>query len=441
MRTQLAVMAMAMATTIGLPTSGGSSETVALTWTAPAPLSGDGARAVLPDVATAANGDATVIWRQRTAKGGVLMASRRVDGGDWSIPTRVSGLVNGASLHQVAMNKDRAIVVWKSGRRIMMASQARASGWTRPRALSTEAPSSGGIDVAMNGRGDVSVVWSQSAGKGSKETAVVQAVWQQAHRPWSRPSRISGALSRHRFDVAPQVAVDGRGSTTVLWLRPIEDSDDCLTMQTHHQSRAAHWSKPSVVDGGQGCSGPLLAMNGRGDAVAAWDGSPFEGVDPFPVAAVRPAGGHWHLKSFRSILSSGIGGVAIDPAGNATITWDHEDRRGVHVFTASHPVGSRWGPRMAVSPPDGSGASPRIAMGGDGTTTVIWSAFDGHAFVDVHAAQQPPAGSWSEGIPLSSNPPSDPRTGTRVAMDARGHTVVVWSELNGATPVVMVATR
>jgi len=73
---------------------------------------------------------------------------------------------------------------------------------------------------------------------------------------------------------------------------------------------------------------------------------------------------------------------------------------------------------------------------------VVWPSFDEQGRVGIHGAQRPAAGPWSESLPLSNNARTHPwDDDTRVAMDARGHAVVVWTEVNGSTPRVMVTTH
>ena len=159
------------------------------------------------------------------------------------------------------------------------------------------------------------------------------------------------------------------------------------------------------------------------------------------MAAVRPAAGRWHIEAIPSRIAAGLSGPALDAAGNATVAWVQDDGVG-GVRTARRPVGGSWESSVVVSSAGSLDFNPEVAMGGDGTTTVVWSRFleDGGS-LDVQGVQRTPAGVWDEAQSLSNGPPDDPWGGVNVAMDAQGHTVVVWNEIDGTTPRVMVATR
>ena len=187
----------------------------ATSWTTPQPLSPAGVTAVNPQVAAAANGDATVVWAQRSPSGIRIMSSSRTDGGSWGEPEKVSALGASRGDLQVAMNARVAVAVWKQHGTVMVARRAESSVWTRPRALAAahRAP-----QVAIDRRGDITVVWSARFGKHRR--LGVFAVRRPVGGHWGPTSRLSGpATGRIRIDAGPQVAMDGRGDTTVTWVR------------------------------------------------------------------------------------------------------------------------------------------------------------------------------------------------------------------------------
>ena len=444
----VALASAALVTSMGMPTAPGSARpavaaVTAAAWTAPQALSSAGLWAKSPQVAAAANGDATVVWRQRTSTGTGVMASWRVDGGAWSAPKWLSRPATSASAPQVAVNGRSAVVVWRSAGRIMASRHPAGSGWTRPAALSGKTRWAENLDVAMDSRGDITVVWNHWSGnRGSREDAVY-AVRRLEGRPWGDPVRVSGRLSRPLENFDPEVAMGG-GQTTVLWLRPTNE-DPCFVMEARRSRGAANWSAPAKLDSGEGCTGPLVAMNRRGDTAAAWDGAAYEMVDRFVVAGVRPAGGRWHAKAFFTPLSSDLGGVALDTAGNATVVWSDDYDEGSEegdpgVLAARRPVGGPWESPTFLTGEGIRGSGPSVAAGGE-TTTAVYSAYEfpSSGYLPLQGVQRTSAGTWGEAQALPNDPSTSPRE-VRVAMDARDGTVVVWTQLDDTTPRVMVTT-
>ncbi len=269
------------------------------TWTLPQALSSPSVKATGPRLAVAANGDATVMWRQRSASGVVRMvASTRVGGGPWSSPTSVSGGGTANKTQQaLAMNPvGGAVAVWKSGRQIQFSRHPSGSGWTPPQALTGTTRPRFGPDVAMDTRGDVTVVWSELVTTSKLRRWVVKAVQRHPGSGWGHPFAVSGNLARHHWDYTPQVAMDERGDVTVAWLRgyPVEISDNCPGLMTRRRAAASgRWGSVSVLGGS--CVVPLVRMNPAGETVTAWMQDAYEGTDQTVREAVRPIGGVWKV--------------------------------------------------------------------------------------------------------------------------------------------------
>lgn len=194
-------------------------------WSSPHGLSRVGVPAFAPAVVAAGNGDATVVWRQATAAGYRLLVSRRVDGGAWSHRVRLPGLVNRRSSYDVAMGAKRTTVVWTWAQRVWVTRSLRHAGWSRPVALNRKDTRAREVDVAMSHSGAITVVWAQTKTRYVREKVV--AVKRPAGGHWGRPTTVSGTTSPRRSDFFPRVAMGGRGTTTVAWLRHVDGAETC----------------------------------------------------------------------------------------------------------------------------------------------------------------------------------------------------------------------
>ena len=76
-------------------------------------------------------------------------------------------------------------------------------------------------------------------------------------------------------------------------------------------------------------------------------------------------------------------------------------------------------------------------MGGEGTTTVIWTRNATFDPQDVQAVQRTPSGEWGSVQAVSKGPPGE----RQMTMDAGGNSVVAWTERDGLGSRVMVATN
>jgi hypothetical protein len=299
-----------------------ASAAVALAYSPPPPFEGD-VSAVR--VRTGPAGDAFAAWTrysENRSDTGKRAATRAADG-SWiwadpaaepAAPARVApdGADAVASSSDAAGN---AVAVWRLQGAIQVTSRT-AGGEYGPAA--TLAPDSG------QGPGEVAV----SLGSGGQAIALWTVETRTDGMPYDARRSVMGA------DRAP----DGT------------------------------WSAPYVLAAPDGprftltCAGcpdpdrrPAVAVDGWGNAVAAWVSSPTAPSVPTIVWSERPAGGTW---SEPVLLSAGGATVqlAMDPAGNALASW-------IDGGSCTPPPSSRGSPSAGPSTSDPSAPGPSTSSG------------------------------------------------------------------------------
>lgn len=132
--------------------------------------------------------------------------------------------------------------------------------------------------------------------------------------------------------------------------------------------------------------------------------------------------------------------VAVGPDGETTVVWSSVSESGSVIKARSREAGSStWGPIQQLSDPGVTAAWPEVAIGGDGTTTVVWPQSEGSGLVTARAATRS-AGSaeWSEVQTLSdSGVGGDTLTNETVvvAAGADGTTAVAWQRQTAPAPL------
>lgn len=177
-----------------------------------------------------------------------------------------------------------------------------------------------------------------------------------AWTPWTNvsPEGVSAAQ--------PQVALDGEGNATAVWLRGGN------TVRSAFRPAGGVWGDEFTRMGSAGapCGAPQLAVNEAGAAVVVSDcsGSTVR-------AAYRAAGGSW-AGSVAIPGASGSGArVGIDGLGWATAVW----RSGTEVWSSRRVAGAggSWeAAPLRVSPPGTVAMSAGIAVSPAGYATAYW---------------------------------------------------------------------
>ncbi len=155
--------------------------------------------------------------------------------------------------------------------------------WSAPVRLSLGSIGIGDPRVAMDPRGEATVVWEQStvAGKpGTKRRNVRFLVEARSHRAqggWGRTVLLASSqvppqeVEEHAPD--PQVAVDARSGVVVAFnirgrsAAPVNGEEDILLFR-HRDKR---WRGPVVVAHTVNDPETRLALDGRGEAIVAWE--------------------------------------------------------------------------------------------------------------------------------------------------------------------------
>lgn len=362
------------------------------------------------------------------------------------------------------------------------------AAWLPPISISGTSEHAGVPHVVLDAQGNATAVWEEWDG----EDTVVESAYRPAGSGWQTPADLSQAseeptlIPGEHDAYSPRVAVDARGDTTVVWARFAGVND--LVIQAMYRPADGEWQPPvnlgemhSAVD-----PEPRIAVDERGDAIAVWKS------DEVIQAAYRPAEEGWEASTDLSGAESFVPQVAMDAQGDATVVWMHQEGSRLVVQSAYRPGSGPWDTSTELSAPGEEGGDPHIALDARGDTIVVWYGTDGGAEVararyrpaggswqapadvstpgdeaqslnvaldadgdaimvwsnstrelggydGVEAAYRPASGSWQAPEELSaageSAYPSD------VVFDAAGNAAVVWEGSDGPNNIVQADYR
>lgn len=433
--------------TAGLVAGGVGSASAAPTWLAPTTLSaaGSGGNGLWPRVVVDRQGDATVAWiREAPGRGFgetdfIVEAASRPAGGSWSAPTALSPI--GLEAHGLQLGIDgrgNVTAVWSQtgATRVTLRTASRPvdGQWAPQGDVIATLPRDGEDSLrwpqlAVDEQGDASVVWNREVG----DDVVVQAA-DRRDGEWGDPVDISGD---DQTSGRPDVARDEQGNATAVWL-----SNGIL--RTAARPVRGAWSEPvGVSDAGERAYDPQVVVDGHGSATAVWrSDAPLS--DPVVRTASRPADAAWGTpiaiggsRSAGRVSFTGLG-VAVDAEGNALAIWVDDQHE---VRTRSRSASGGWARSVSF----GYGYGPQVAFDARGDATAIWEGPDGLG--SVRAASHPAGGAWSAPVDVHEADGYGPDyswqdSGPQVAVDGLGNAIAVWTAPTGggmSAPVVMAA--
>ena len=318
-----------------------------------------------------------------------------------------------------------AVVVWRlwdgAHYRVQASSRGENGKWSEPVTLSQAGADAWDPQVAIGPHGTTVVAWRRSDGTGHQ----VQATTRVAYGPWSSPVMLS-TVGGDAWD--PQVAVGADSIATVAWSR--SDGSN-LRVQATTRAPNGSWSSPvTLSEAGADAWNPQVVVGSDGTATAVWRG--WDGGSDRIQASSRPAKGVWSTPATLSTVSGNVYDpqVAVDPQGMVTAVWSWWNGDYGQVQAASQPPGGTWSRPVTLSSCCEDAQAPRIAAGPDGRATALWRGTQDGVYGYSQAATRTTDGSWS--VPISVSGDSLRAYGAQVAAGSDGTVAAVWERRDGA---------
>lgn len=361
-------------------------------------LSASGQDALAPRVAVAPDGTATVAWVRSDGTNFLVQARRISSGGAPEESTKdLSTTGHDAAEPQIAVGSDgTSTVVWKrfDGSHYLVQERRIAADGTREASshtLSEAKQDAVEPQVAAGPGSTATVVWSRFNGSNS----IVQ---ERRIGSSGEPAEATASLSAAGGNaIEPQVAVAGDGTATVVWDR-FDGSNWIVQAQHLDAAGAPEGGAANLSAGGGDAAEPQLAPASDGAATVAWDR--FDGSS-FVVQARRLDSGGKPAGSAVDLSAAGRDAaepaVAIAPNGTATVLWSRFDGTAFVVQRRDLAPGGTLSATASLSAVGRSAGHPALSWGDDGTLAMTWNRFNGSA--DVVQAKT---------VPLVLPPPPDP---------------------------------
>lgn len=401
-------------------------------WLPPRNLSENGADAVIPDVRFDPKGNAVFVWAQAKGSSWTVNTVVRPSGGPWGAPQALSETASHVASPELAVAGAFAVAAWDrfDGKNLIVqaASRKGAQAWTAPATLSLGGRDAQAPAAAVNARGDAVVVWASVSLPGW----TVQAAYRPAGGAWQPSVPIQPAVDGTS---APDVVIDSTGRAVAVWAATTTGSG----WRVFASTRAADgtWSEPTAISGpdATGSIAPQLALEGTNDVLAVW--SRQVGTNSvIESATFSAATGSWSpaARPFTVPHDALAPSVAVDKRGYGVIVWTSSDKAGLAVMASYRQPGKAWGDPVALSGTAAGALSPKVALDARGNGVAVWTQSIG-GFSRVQAATVSGSiGTWSAARVLSKAG-SDALT-PEVDLDDAGDGAVVWARYGGKSFVI-----
>jgi hypothetical protein len=341
----------------------------------------------------------------------------------FSAPVRLAG--PGAQPAAAIDSNGNAIAVWASGARGLEERRVSASGALGPvTPIAAATPQPLHPQIAGDPGGDATIVWKQSDGESWRiRTRQISSTGQLG------PVRTLSAPGRKAR--LPQVAADVHGSAVAVWAQ----KRNGWRVKARRISSTGALGRVKTLSGpAPGFQAPEIAMDADGDAIAVWTQVAEKSwrIEARRIPAEGPLGRVQALNAPNSFSAPGGPGraeIASDAHGDAVAVWSQFDskqpNRRIKVRRIS--AKGRLGRVKEVSGPQIQAQSPRIASNARGDTIVVWSGAPDAGTYRAQARQISPAGDLGRIQTLSS---AGDNQSPNVSIDGSGNATAIWDEIH-----------
>jgi hypothetical protein len=299
-------------------------------------------------VATDAQGNATLAWEEENGPGGAhLIRATRVPAGSVTAETAQTVSLPGATSRLPALAvgpSGVAVIAYTEGlfntaqvlRAVIRNGPAGSFGTTKTVSDIFETDFADPV-VGVADNGSAVIAWQRTV---AAMPSVIEANERAPNGEFKEANQVTGISNSFFASTDPALAIAPNGTTVVLWTQGTP-----AVIGYNERTPAGTWLSDSRIASktGQGGVAPAVAMDGAGNAIAAWIAS--AGSSNFIQAAIRPAGGTF--SNHRDLTSTNGGNLEVAV-----------NRRGDSVITFSGSMGELVGSVVRPSGGDFSGVIP-----------------------------------------------------------------------------------
>lgn len=403
------------------PGGAGGSGAAAATWGTAVKIHDDG---IAPAVAVDPGGNAVAVWTQPSG----FWSSRYTPSDGWSPAERISG--GGDALPSAAVAMDaagNALAVWEQffiNDNVYTNRYTPSGGWRTSHRIDDDNGDADGPQVAMGAAGDAVAVWAQDDGTRDD-------VWSNRYAPasgWDAPERIE---TNNTVEASgPRVAVDANGDAVAVWAQLDGARWDIWSNRTS----GGRWAAARRVESNNAgdALGPQVGVDADGNAVAVWQ--QFDGVT-FDIWSSRYTRGSWGAPERIEDEDEGDASdprVAVALDGGAVAVWGQFDGMNDDIWSNRYTPSDGWGTAERIETNDaGSAGEARVAIDPSGVAVSVWTQFDGTG-ESVWANRSTPNGGWGTAERIRTDD-GGTVSHPRVAMDPSGDAVAVWTAFGEAS--------
>jgi hypothetical protein len=375
----------------------------------------------------------------------------------WSAPSAIDSRGSLYDPPSVAVDKNgKYLAVWPlqintSLQGIWQSTSTDGKTWSKPISISQTWDLN--PVLAMNADGAAVVAWDQELSDGSNTVQADAAIRSATDGTWSAPVVMRAGDTGDSSDRDSSVAIDGKGNAFVGWTQgdgsgstSASSSLDSLWMRQY--TAGAGWNAAGLFESynDQGCYDLRISANTSGNAVATYIQVSNSNPAKIQIWARRYSAQSSTFDTNPSMVVQAndienifAPSVTLDESSNATVAWAALTSVGYNVYTSRTAVTDPVWPASPMPMETDDVAmnditddviarvtDPIVRNDPAGNVTLVWrKRFSGTRFDLVSRSYSAATGNWSAQVPLENNTTNDVLW-PALAVGSNGTAVTAW---------------
>jgi hypothetical protein len=223
----------------------------------------------------------------------------------------------------------------------------------------------------------------------------------------------------------PQVAFDASGNAVAVWFQS-DGTNGRIWASWHVPTQG--WATPELISPAMVTSAvPRVGADPSGNAIAVWR---QKTPTLFGAWANRyTPGTGWGTAESIGAIDTAAGDfaieVAVGPDGDAMSVWHQGDGTRLNIWANHYTLGGGWGTAELIESENGGSAkTPEVAMDANGNAIAVWRQSDGLVLFAA-ANRYTPGGGWGTAQSIDNAPGNS--SSPQVAADPAGNAMALWS--------------
>ncbi len=311
--------------------------------------------------------------------------------------------------------------------------------WTTDSTLNTAVCTASGnqspLSTTGDGNGGIIIVWEDYRG-GQYNDLYAQRIDASGVVQWTTNGVV--VCSASGYQTGPSICSDGSGGAFITWWDRRNEGPDGIYVQRINGSGAVQWTANGIIVCDQNVIAPVIASDGIGGAVVAWEDSRNLGVSNIYAQRIDGSGiAHWTSNGLRIsnatgtqntplVVSDGSGGAIIGfvlaNAGNMALQAQRVSSSGALKWGTS-------GASICAAANNSQSLYPATIPDGYGGAVFAWEDYRNTTDNDIYTQRVDSSGNvrWtSNGVAICSTVRN--QRSASLASDGKGGALIVWRD-------------